>query len=74
MCTVSCAELTASSVDTTLKLIEYIRASLVPRRNWYSFSAPGMLQTRITVPLSEAVARSEPVELMERKEMGALCA
>lgn len=28
----------------------------------------------MTVPLSEAVARSEPVELMERKEMGALCA
>ena len=33
-----------------------------------------MLHTRMTVPFSEAVARSVPVELMERKEMGALCA
>ena len=33
-----------------------------------------MLQTRMTVPFSEAVARRVPVELMERKEMGALCA
>jgi len=33
-----------------------------------------MLQTRITVPLSDAVAKRVPVELMERKEMGALCA
>jgi len=33
-----------------------------------------MLHTRMTVPFSEDVARMEPVELMERKEMGALCA
>lgn len=33
MCTVSCAELTASRLLTTLKLIEYILASRVPRRN-----------------------------------------
>jgi hypothetical protein len=33
-----------------------------------------MAHTRITVPFSEAVARSVPVELMERKEMGDLCA
>lgn len=31
--TVSCAELTASSVETKLKFIEYIRASRVPLRN-----------------------------------------
>jgi hypothetical protein len=74
ICTVSCAELTANKVETTLKLIEYILASLVPRRNWYNFSAPGILHTRMTVPFSEAVARSVPVELIERKEMGALCA
>jgi hypothetical protein len=74
MCTVSWAELTANKVETTLKLMEYILASLVPRRNWYSFSAPGILQTRITVPLSEAVARRVPVELMERKDIGDLWA
>ena len=28
----------------------------------------------MTVPLSEAVAKRVPVELIERKEMGALCA
>jgi len=33
-----------------------------------------MLHTRMTVPFSEDVARMEPVELVERKEMGALCA
>lgn len=33
MWTVSCAELTANNDDTTLKFIEYIRASLVPRLN-----------------------------------------
>lgn len=33
-----------------------------------------MLHTRITVPLSDAVASMVPVELMERKEMGDLCA
>lgn len=74
ICTVSCAELTARSDDTTLKLIEYIRASLVPLRNWYNFSAPGTLQTRMTVPFSEEVASRDPVEFMDRKEMGALCA
>lgn len=74
MCTVSCAELTARSVETRLKLIEYIRASRVPLRNWYNFSAPGMLHTRMTVPLSDAVASSVPVELIARKEIGALCA
>jgi hypothetical protein len=66
ICTVSCAELTANSDDIALKLIEYIRASLVPLRNWYSFSAPGMLHTRMTVPLSDDVARREPLELMAR--------
>lgn len=33
-----------------------------------------MLQTRMTVPLSDAVASIVPVELMERKEIGDLCA
>jgi hypothetical protein len=33
-----------------------------------------MLQTRMTVPLSDAVAKMVPVELIERKEMGDLCA
>ena len=71
---VSCAELTASKVETMLKLMLYIRASLVPLLNWYNFSALGMLQTRITVPFSEAEASIVPVELIERKEMGDLCA
>ena len=74
ICTVSCAELTASNVDTRLKFMEYMRASLVPRRNWYSFSAPGMLHTRMTVPFSDEVARMVPVELIERKDRGALWA
>ena len=33
-----------------------------------------MLHTRMTVPLSDAVASIVPVELMERNEMGDLCA
>ena len=33
-----------------------------------------MLHTRMTVPFSEDVARRVPVELMERKDKGALCA
>ena len=32
-----------------------------------------MDQTRITVPLSEAIVRSMPVELSARKEIGSLC-
>jgi hypothetical protein len=46
----------------------------VPLLNWYSFSAPGTLHTLMTVPFSDAVARSVPDALMERNEMGALCA
>lgn len=52
----------------------YIFASRVPLLNWYSFSAPGILQTRITVPLSDALASIVPVELMARYEIGDLCA
>lgn len=33
-----------------------------------------MLHTRMTVPFSEDVARRVPVELMERKDKGALWA
>lgn len=33
-----------------------------------------MLQTRMTVPLSDAVASIVPVEFTERKDMGDLCA
>jgi hypothetical protein len=72
ICTVSCALLTASRVLTTLKLSEYIRASRVPRRNWYSFSALGTPHTRMTVPLSEAVARRVPGLFSASAEMGAL--
>jgi hypothetical protein len=39
MCTVSCALLTASRVPTILELNKYMRASRVPRRNWYNCSA-----------------------------------
>ena len=45
----------------------------MPWQNWYNFSVPGMDQTQITVPLSEAVVRSMPAELSARKEIGALC-
>ena len=34
MCTVSCADETQRSDETRLKLIEYMRASRVPLRNW----------------------------------------
>ena len=60
MCTVSCAELTANNDDTALKFIEYLRARDV--------------RTRMTAPFSDNEVRMDPVELMERKEMGALCA
>ena len=42
-------------------------------QNWYNFSVPGMDQTWITVPLSEAIVRSMPVELSVRKEIGTFC-
>ena len=45
----------------------------MPWQNWYNFSVPGIDQTRITVPLSEAIVRSMPVELSMRKEIGSLC-
>ena len=61
-------------MDIALKFIEYIRASRVPLRNWYNFSEPGILHTRITVPFSDADASMVPVELIDRKEMGALWA
>lgn len=72
MWTVSWADETANRVDIALKVIEYMRASRVPRRNWYNFSAPGILQTRMTVPLSEAVASMVPVELTAKREIGDL--
>src|SRR6266702_3430534 len=51
-----------------------MRASRVPRRNWYSFSALGTPHTRMTVPFSEAVVRSVPVLFNASAEIGALCA
>jgi hypothetical protein len=74
MRTVSCALLIASRVSTTLKLREYMRASRVLRRNWYSFSAPGTPYTWMTVSFSEAVSRSVRVLLNASAEKGALCA
>lgn len=34
MCTVSVAEETQSKVEVALKLMQYIRAGMLPRRNW----------------------------------------
>ena len=46
----------------------------MPWQNWYNFSVSGMDQTQITMPFSEAIVRSMPVELSTRKEIGTLCA
>lgn len=44
-------------------------AGNVPLRNWNKFSPDGMAKTRITVPFSEAVARSVPSLFSARQPM-----
>jgi hypothetical protein len=51
---------TARSELARLKLRLQTRAGYVPLRNWATFSAPGTCQTRMTVPVSLALARSVP--------------
>ena len=44
----------------------YVRASLTPRRNSYSFSLVSVSHTRISVPFSDAVASFFPSALIAR--------
>lgn len=74
MCTVSVSLLTHSRDETGLKAMLKMRAPYVPRRNWATLSPFGTLNTRITVPLSLAVARSVPDELSVTHARGDLCA
>jgi hypothetical protein len=46
----------------------------VPLRNWYNFSPPGTENTRMMVPVSDAVARRVPSLLRAMQESGARCA
>jgi len=57
---VSVAEETQRSVLAALKDMLYIRAGMLPRRNWKSFLPDGMAKMRITVPFSDEVAMSVP--------------
>jgi len=50
------------------------RALFEPLRYSPSFLASGTLNTRMTVPLSEAVASMVPCELIAMAAMGYLCA
>lgn len=59
-CTVSVSELTARSDPTALKFMLNTLALLDPLRYSPSFFASGTLNTRMTVPLSEAVASMVP--------------
>jgi hypothetical protein len=73
-CTVSVSLLTTRSVPVMLKFILHTRALFVPRRYSPSFSAFGIENTRMTVPLSEAVASIVPWLFMAKAAMGDLCA
>ncbi len=62
------------SEPTGLNAMLYILVSLDPRLNWYNFSAFGTLHTRITVPLTEAVASRVPFCEIWTMDRGDLCA
>lgn len=66
MWTVSVALETERRDDVALNDMQYICAGRDPRRKWKSRSPEGMLQTRITVPFSDAVARNIPVLFIAR--------
>ena len=56
---------TEQSKDESIeKLIEYVLASLTPRRSSNNFSADSVSHTRIKVPFSDAVAKRFPSELI----------
>ena len=74
MCMVSVAEDTQSNVDDALKDMLNMREGIVPRRNWNSFLPSGMENTRMIVPLSDAVASRVPSWFIARHERGARCA
>lgn len=71
---VSVAEETQSSVDVILKDMLKIRDGIEPLRNWYSFWASGTENTRMIVPLSEAVANRVPSVFIARHDNGDLWA
>jgi hypothetical protein len=57
---VSVAEETQRSVLAALKLMLYIRAGMLPLRNWKSFLPEGIAKILMTVPFSDDVAISVP--------------
>lgn len=70
--TVSVADDTQSSVDVELNAMLKMRAGRVPLRNWASFCASGIEKTRMTVPLSDAVASFDPLLSIAMQDSGAL--
>ena len=73
-CTVSVAEETQRREEVALKDMLYMREGMEPRRNWYNLRAAGIENTRMMVPLSEAVARRVAALLMVMQERGERCA
>lgn len=71
MWTVSVAEETQRRVEVALKDMQYMRAGMLPRRNWKSFLPEGIEKTRITVPFSDEVAMSVPSLLIAMYDSGA---
>ena len=72
MWTVSVADDTQSRVEVALNAMLKIRAGRVPLRNWASFCASGTEKTRMTVPLSDAVASFDPLLSIAMQDSGAL--
>ena len=68
--TVSVAEETHNSVEVALKLMQYMRAGMLPLRNWYSFLPSAIEKILITVPFSDAVAMSVPSLLIATNDNG----
>jgi hypothetical protein len=74
MCIVDESLETANKVDMRLKFKLHILADELPLLNCHNFFASGTLNTRTTVPLSEAVASIVPSELRDKHAIGVLCA
>jgi hypothetical protein len=71
---VSVEDDTQSRVDVVLKDMLQMRDGMEPRRNWYSLWPSGTENTRIIVPLSEAVASRVPSLLSVMHASGERCA
>jgi hypothetical protein len=74
MCTVSESLETHSNVADASKFIEHTTAGYVPLRNKCVLPALGKVNTRITVPLSDAVARRPPSCDIAMHAIADLCA